>query len=122
MELHKVLSQEFGAGKRTMGFSVKSLPPVVIVTAYAEDPDVMRWQHGESVVGVVQKPFAHEKLGRIVNDLAQSRDGSGVCPSREEVPANAERCHHSAAASGFGAPAVSAPPRRRVHQEGVVSP
>lgn len=89
MELHKILSQEFGAGKRTTGFSVISLPPIVIVTAHAEDPDVLRWQYGESVVGVVQKPFAHEKLGRIVHELTESRAGSGVCPSQGEAPGNA---------------------------------
>ena len=69
MALHKVLSQEFGVGKRTTGFVLKKLPPIVIVTAYADEPDVIRGQFGESVVGVVQKPFIEDGLGRIVRDL-----------------------------------------------------
>ncbi len=88
-ELHRVLSQEFGAGKRTMGFAVRSLPPVIIVTAHAEDPEVERWRCGESIVGVVQKPFVHEKLGRIVHELAKSRANSGACPSQAEASGNA---------------------------------
>lgn len=73
MALHKVLSQEFGAGKRTTGFVLKKLPPIVVVTAYADEPDVIRGQFGESVVGVVQKPFIEDGLGRIVRDLLSER-------------------------------------------------
>ena len=69
MELHKVLSQEFGAGKRTTGFATKRLCPVVVVTGHAEDPEVVRGQFGESIVGVVRKPAIAGALGRIVRDL-----------------------------------------------------
>ncbi|MHC4253396.1 MAG: response regulator, partial [Planctomycetota bacterium] len=50
MALHKVLSQEFGAGKRTLGFAPRKLPTIVVVTAYADEPDVIRGLFGESVV------------------------------------------------------------------------
>ena len=86
MELHKVLSQEFGAGKRTTGFAVRSLPPTVIATAYAEDPEVVRWQYGESIAGVLQKPFARETLRRIVDDLSERLAGSGVCLAQGGAP------------------------------------
>lgn len=67
--LHKILSQEFGAGKRTTGFTPRKLPPVVIVTAYPEEPDVISGQFGESVVGVVRKPLIEKHLVPIVGDL-----------------------------------------------------
>jgi CheY-like chemotaxis protein len=88
-EVHKVLSQEFGAGKRTMGFAVKSLPPVVIVTAHADDPEIESWQQGESVVGVVQKPFAHKKLESIVNNVARSLAEPDESSSEAEDQRNA---------------------------------
>ena len=70
MELHKILSQEFGAGKRTTGFVARKLPPVVVITGYAEDPEIVGEQFGESIVGVVEKPHINESLGRIVRELA----------------------------------------------------
>lgn len=82
MELHKILSQEFGAGKRTTGFAVKRLCPVVVVTGHAEDPEVARGQFGESIVGVIQKPFIDEALGRVVRDLSEGRR-SGRPPAGE---------------------------------------
>ena len=75
MELHRLLSQEFGAGKRTTGFVAKRLCPVVVVTGYPDDPEVVSGQFGESIVGVVQKPFIQEGLGRIVKDLVGRRRG-----------------------------------------------
>jgi len=69
MELHKVLSQEFGAGKRTTGFTPKKLPPVLIVTGYAEDPEVIQGQWGEGIVGVLQKPVHRGQLERTVSGL-----------------------------------------------------
>ena len=69
MDLHKVLSQEFGAGKRTTGFTPRKLPPVLIITGYAEDPEVIRGQFGESIVGILQKPVHKKELERVVQDL-----------------------------------------------------
>jgi CheY-like chemotaxis protein len=68
MDPHKVLSQESGAGKRTTGFTPKKLPPIPIVTGYAEDPEVIRGQWGEGVVGVLQKPVHRGELERVVRD------------------------------------------------------
>ena len=73
VSLHKVLSEEFGAGKRTDGFAPRKLPPVLIVTAYGCDPEVVRAQLGESVIGVLQKPFIADELARIVNELRAAR-------------------------------------------------
>ncbi len=75
MELHKVLSQEFGSGKRTDGPAAKTLPWIVVVTAYAEAPEVVGRQFGESIVGVVRKPLIEEELGRIVRELIAKRAG-----------------------------------------------
>ncbi len=69
MDLHKVLSQEFGAGKRTTGFTPRKLPPILIVTGYAEDPEVIHGQWGEGIVGVLQKPVHKEDLERVVRDI-----------------------------------------------------
>ncbi len=98
MELHKLLSQEFGAGKRTTGFTPKRLCPVVIVTGYAEDPEVVHGQFGESIVGIVAKPLAHEGLCRIVRELAEKRPADpgsgktevGVTASAAAVPTQGE--------------------------------
>jgi len=67
--LHKILSQEFGSGKRTTARILKKLPPIVIITAYPEDPDVLRTQFGEGIVGVVQKPHIRDSLQSIVYEL-----------------------------------------------------
>jgi CheY-like chemotaxis protein len=69
MELHRALSQEFGAGKRTTGFVARKLPPVLVVTAYAEEPEVVEGQFGESILGVLQKPLVEEELRRIVGSI-----------------------------------------------------
>jgi CheY-like chemotaxis protein len=69
MDLHKVLSQEFGAGRRTTGFTPRKLPPILIVTGFAEDAEVERGQWGEGIVGVLQKPVHKEELKRVVEDL-----------------------------------------------------
>lgn len=82
MELHKALSQEFGAGKRTTGFAPKKLPPIVVVTAYAEEPGVVRSQFGESIVGVVQKPFIGRNLARIVDDLIRRQSSHGTAETK----------------------------------------
>ena len=78
MDLHKVLSQEFGAGKRTTGFTPRKLPPVLLITGYADDPEVIRGQWGESIVGVLQKPVSLADLKRVVGDLlADDSSASG---------------------------------------------
>jgi CheY-like chemotaxis protein len=69
MDLHKILSQEFGAGKRTTGYTPRKLPPVLVVTGYAEDPEVMQGQWGEGIVGVLQKPVHRDELERVVRDI-----------------------------------------------------
>ncbi len=69
MDLHKLLSQEFGAGKRTTGFTRRRLPPILIVTGYAEDPEVMRGRWSEGIVGVLQKPVHKEELERVAQHI-----------------------------------------------------
>jgi CheY-like chemotaxis protein len=76
MDLHKVLSQEFGAGKRTTGFSPRRLPPVLVVTGFAEDPEIRAGQWGEGIVGVLQKPLRREELERAFNGILRGRGSS----------------------------------------------
>ncbi len=59
MDIHKVLSQEFAPRK---------LPPILIVTGYAEDPEVVRGQSGEGIVGVLRKPVDKQALRSVVQD------------------------------------------------------
>ncbi len=84
MELHRVLSQEFGAGKRTAGFAARRLCYVVVVTGYGEDPEVVRGRFGEGIVGVVRKPFIEEGLECIVKDLIEKGREPGI-PVPEEA-------------------------------------
>ena len=72
MDLHKILSQEFGAGKRTTGFTPRKLPPVLVVTGYAGDPEVVQGQWGEGIVGVLQKPVHRDELERVVRDILET--------------------------------------------------
>jgi CheY-like chemotaxis protein len=61
-QLQKLLSQEFGAGRRTTGFVAKKLPPILIVTAMPKDEEIMKAQFGEAVVGILPKPFSIKDL------------------------------------------------------------
>jgi hypothetical protein len=74
--LHKVLSQEFGAGKRTSGFTPKKLPPIVVITGHPEEPEVIKTQFGESVIGVLSKPVVVDDIVRLVGDLTKGEDAS----------------------------------------------
>ncbi len=65
-ELHKVLSHEFGAGKRTTGFVPRKLPPILVVTATPDAEEVTRAEFGEGIVGVLPKPFNIDKLVEMV--------------------------------------------------------
>ena len=97
--LQRVLSQEFGAGERTTGPIPKRPPRIVILTAYAEVPRVIRGQSGESILGVVHKHSMEEDLGRIVRYLmagrrapetaAEPRRTEGTCePTRPDADGN----------------------------------
>jgi len=72
MDIHKVLSQEFGAGKRTTGFTPRKLPPILVITGYSEDPEVVQGQWGESIVGVLQKPVRRDELERVVRGILET--------------------------------------------------
>ena len=61
-QLQKLLSQEFGAGRRTTGFVPKKLPPILIVTALPKDEEIMKAQFGEAVIGILSKPFSIKDL------------------------------------------------------------
>jgi CheY-like chemotaxis protein len=67
-ELHRIFSQEFGAGRRTRGFSVKKLPYILVITGYPDNEEVARLQSRESVVGVLPKPFDVKLLVDIAKD------------------------------------------------------
>jgi len=67
-ELHRILSQEFGAGRRTRGFAVKKLPYILVVTGYPDNKAVVKLLNRESVVGVLAKPFDVKLLIDIAKD------------------------------------------------------
>ncbi len=70
-EFHGVLSQEFGAGEMGNRCGGKELPPILMVTALPQDDGVTDCRFGESVVGVLRKPFESARLIEIVDDLLQ---------------------------------------------------
>ena len=72
--LHKLLSEEFGAGKRTSGFTPKKLPPIAIITGHPDDPDVMKTQFGESVLQILRKPVVLDDLAKLVEAVLKERD------------------------------------------------
>lgn len=67
-ELHRLLSQEFGAGKRTTGLIPRRLPPILIVTATPDTEEVIRAGFGEGVVGVLPKPFKVDQLVETIEE------------------------------------------------------
>ena len=75
-ELHKLLSEEFGAGRRVTEFTPRRLPPVLIITAVPGDRKVILATFGESVVGVLPKPFDVDRLLQTVAEAA-TRRGAG---------------------------------------------
>jgi len=81
-ELHKVLSQEFGAGKRTSGFAPRKLPPIAIITGHADEPALLKAQFGEGVVGVLRKPVLLEDLTRLVEGSLRPADPPPGRPGR----------------------------------------
>jgi CheY-like chemotaxis protein len=67
-ELHKVFSQEFGAGRRTRGFAVKKLPYILIITGQPESKEATKLLARESIVGMLPKPFNVKLLTDIAKD------------------------------------------------------
>jgi CheY-like chemotaxis protein len=78
--LHKLLSEEFGAGKRTKGFTPKKLPPVVVITGHADEPDVIKTRFGESVVGILSKPIALDDVHGLVSKVSAAGESAGERP------------------------------------------
>jgi len=72
MELHCILSQEFGAGKRVTGPAPRKLPPIVIITGYPDSQDVVDGRLGESIAAVISKPEIGQKLSAVVTSLRTS--------------------------------------------------
>jgi len=65
-ELVRLLSQEFGTGKRVLDAIPVRLPPILFVTAYPDEPAVREARLGEGVVGVVEKPCSLATLKTVV--------------------------------------------------------
>ncbi|MHC5055947.1 MAG: response regulator [Planctomycetota bacterium] len=74
LDFHRVLSQEFGVGKRIAGAGARKLPPILFITGFAERTDVAGGQFGEGIVGVLAKPFDIDTLVRTVHGILE--DGS----------------------------------------------
>jgi CheY-like chemotaxis protein len=74
--LHKILSEEFGAGKRTSGFTPKTLPPIAMITGHPEAPEVVSARFGESIVKVLCKPVGLKDIRELIETLrsTQSED------------------------------------------------
>ena len=72
MELHAILSQEFGAGKRVTGPAPKTLPPIVIITGYPDSQDVVEGRLGEGIAAVIPKPEIGRKLSAVVTSLRKA--------------------------------------------------
>lgn len=66
LDFHKVLSQEFGVGKRIVGAVARKLPPILVITGFADRTDVANGQFGEGIVGVLSKPLDIDVLVRTV--------------------------------------------------------
>lgn len=73
-ELHRLLSEEFGFGRTRRGLNQsitgirRSLPPILLVTGHAEKPEVEFLQFGESIVGIIAKPFTIRQIREAVED------------------------------------------------------
>ncbi len=76
VELHRILSQEFGVGRRTVGPALRRLTPILFVTAYGDDPRLARQRYGEAVVGVLAKPIVLEELESVLAALPVRQPGA----------------------------------------------
>ena len=69
-ELHHLLTEEFGAGRRTSGFAPRRPPAILIITGAPEEAEIVRTQFGEGVVGVLPKPVDIRLLLQIAEETA----------------------------------------------------
>jgi len=69
--LHQTLSRVYGFGKRLPSTMPQRLPPVLIVTGYAQEQAVREMVFGERIVGVIQKPISPDELMRVVNEVLE---------------------------------------------------
>ena len=72
--LHRLLSEEFGFGRTRRGLNQsmtgirRRLPPILLVTGHADEADVQVLQFGESIVGIISKPFTIGQIREAVED------------------------------------------------------
>jgi len=71
LEFQKALSQEFGVGKRVTGALTRKLPPILIITGFADRDDVAKGQFGEGIVGALSKPVEMDVLVRTVQSILE---------------------------------------------------
>jgi len=69
LEFHRALSQGFGFGQQVSALLPQKLPPILVITGYADDTVVRDLVFGERVAGVIQKPVRADHLLRTVRDL-----------------------------------------------------
>ncbi len=68
-QVHKVWIEEFGRGRIYGGVGCRKLPPILLITGYAEDAFRSGLAFAEGIVGVVQKPISAGKLIGIIENI-----------------------------------------------------
>jgi CheY-like chemotaxis protein len=71
LEFHRALSQGFGFGQQVSALLPQKLPPILVITGYADDTVVRDLVFGERVAGVIQKPVRADHLLRTVRELLE---------------------------------------------------
>jgi two-component system OmpR family response regulator len=66
---HKTLSKCFGYGQRVSASMPPRLPPILLITGFADDPAVQELVGKESIAGVLQKPFQRDVLLAMVKEI-----------------------------------------------------
>ena len=69
IELHRTFSQVFGFGRRVSPLLPQRLPPILVITGWAEDASVRDMIFSERVVGIIQKPIRCKELLKVAGDL-----------------------------------------------------
>ncbi|MCX7805029.1 MAG: response regulator [Planctomycetota bacterium] len=88
-QVHKIWTEEFGRGRIPGRVGCRRLPPILLITGYAEDAFQSGLAFGEGIVGVVQKPVSAERLIRIVENIFEYERANGESIGAAPVPAGA---------------------------------
>lgn len=101
--LHGFLSQQFGHGQRISELLPQRLPPVLIVTGCATDPEVQALLTSENVVGIIEKPISYETFGAVVRQILLRSEERRM--NRQKILARLQHCIITRGQSAQEAPA-----------------